>query len=186
MKIIVGLGNPGLGYRHTRHNVGFMVIDQLCAERGLRLTRRAFRGRLGEGQIGAEPVILFQPQTFMNLSGSAVGALVKFHKLPLENLLVICDDLYLPPGKLRLRKIGSDGGHKGLKSIIQHLGKQNFPRLRLGVGEPEPGLTAESYVLQKFSKAERPQLEAMIDRAADCALTWVYHGIDEAMNRFNG
>jgi peptidyl-tRNA hydrolase, PTH1 family len=186
MKVIVGLGNPGLGYRNTRHNAGFLVIDQLSAERGIRLTRRAFRGKLGEGPVGSEAVLLFQPQTFMNLSGQAVGALVKFHKLPLEDLLVICDDLYLPPGRLRLRKQGSDGGHRGLKSIVQHLGKQNFPRLRLGIGEPEPGLAGESYVLQKFPKAEKPVVEAMIDRAAQCALTWVYHGIEEAMNRFNG
>jgi peptidyl-tRNA hydrolase, PTH1 family len=185
MKVIVGLGNPGLGYRYTRHNIGFRVIDQLCAERDIRLTRRAFRGRLGEGQIGAETVILFQPQTYMNLSGSAVGALMKFHKLSREDLLVICDDLYLPLGKLRLRKMGSDGGHKGLKSITQHLGGQKFPRLRLGIGEPEPGLTGEKYVLLKFPKADQPEAEAMIDRAADCALTWVYHGIEEAMNRFN-
>ena len=185
MKLIVGLGNPGLSYRATRHNIGFMVVEALAAERGLRITRRAFRGRLGEGTIGKEQVILLEPQTFMNLSGESVGAAARFYHIPLEDILVICDDLNLPVGKLRLRRSGTDGGHNGLSSIIKHLGSQQFARLRIGIDSPPPGLTGEKYVLSRFSKAERPIIEAAVARAAECALTWVYYGPEEAMNRFN-
>ncbi len=185
MKILVGLGNPGLTYRGTRHNLGFMVIERLAAERDLPLRRRAFHGRLGEGNIGAERVVLFEPLTYMNLSGQAVSGLLRFHQCALEDLLIICDDLNLPLGKLRLRPRGSDGGHKGLASIIQQLGKQDFPRLRIGIAPPPPQFAAEKYVLSRFSREERGPLEEAVGKAVECALTWVYHGVEEAMNRFN-
>jgi peptidyl-tRNA hydrolase, PTH1 family len=186
MKLIVGLGNPGLAYRATRHNVGFMVVEALAAERGIRISRRAFRGRLGEGTIGKEQVILLEPQTFMNLSGESVGAAARFHHIPLENILVICDDLNLPVGKLRVRRSGSDGGHNGLTSVIQHLSSKEFARLRVGIDQPPPGLDSVKYVTGKFSKTERPAIEEAIVRAVECALTWVYYGAEETMNRYNG
>ena len=185
MKLIVGLGNPGLSYRGTRHNLGFMVVEQLAAERGLTISKRAFRGRRGEGRIGAEQVILFEPLTFMNLSGEAVREVTKFFSIPPENLLVICDDINLPLGKLRLRRAGSDGGHKGLASLLRCLGTPEFARLRVGVDAPPPQMAAEDYVLQRFSRQERPLLEETVARAAEAALTWVYYGLEEAMNRFN-
>ena len=186
MKLIVGLGNPGLTYRGTRHNVGFMVLEQIAAERGIKLNQKAFRGLRGDGQIGAESVILFLPLTYMNLSGDAVRETMKFYKIPREDLLVICDDLNLPLGKLRMRRSGSDGGQKGLGSIIRNLGGEEFARLRIGIDSPPPGQPAERYVLGKFPKNDRPIIEAAVMRAAEAAITWVYYGPDEAMNRFNG
>jgi PTH1 family peptidyl-tRNA hydrolase len=163
-----------------------MVIDRLAETRAISLSRRAFHSRSGEGKVGAEQILLAKPQTYMNLSGNAVREIVKFHQASLEDILIICDDLNLPPGKIRLRPQGTDGGHKGLKSIIHNLGKQNFPRLRLGIGAPPPDLAAEKYVLSRFSRSERPAVEEALSRAAECALTWIYYGPEEAMNRFNG
>jgi len=185
MKILIGLGNPGSSYRGTRHNVGFSVLERLAQERDIRLRRRAFHGRLGEGKVGAEEVLLFQPLTYMNLSGKAVAAIARFCRAALENILVICDDINLPLGKIRLRRRGSDGGHKGLHSIIHHLGSQNFPRLRIGIGQPPSDIVAEKYVLSRFSREERPLAEEAVGRAVECALTWIYYGAEEAMNRFN-
>jgi len=166
--------------------MGFTVVESLAAERGIRLGKRSFRGRRGEGKIGSEEVILFEPQTYMNLSGEAVREIVKFYRIPVEEVLVICDDLNLPLGKIRLRREGSDGGHKGLESIIRNLGGQGFPRLRVGIGTPPPDVAGERYVLSRFSRNERPLLEETIACAVECALTWIYYGAEEAMNRFNG
>jgi peptidyl-tRNA hydrolase, PTH1 family len=185
MKLIVGLGNPGLSYRNTRHNVGFMAVEALASERGIRIGARGFHARKGEGKIGAESVLLLEPQTFMNLSGEAVREAARFHRVALDDILVICDDLNLPLGKLRLRRGGSDGGHKGLASITRQLGNQEFPRLRIGIDQPPDDMAAETYVLKRFAKADTPIIAEAIARAVECTLTWVYHGIDEAMNRFN-
>lgn len=185
MKIIVGLGNPGSSYKDTRHNVGFMVIDWLARDRGIAINQRGFHSKRGEGKIGAESVLLVEPQTYMNLSGNAVREIARFYKVPLTDLLIICDDLNLPTGKLRLRPKGSAGGHNGITSIIRNLGTEDFPRLRLGIDLPPGDMAAEAYVLKRFSKQERETIEDAVIRAAECVLTWVYHGIDEAMNRYN-
>lgn len=186
MKIVVGLGNPGSSYKDTRHNVGFMVIDCLARDRGIAVNQRGFHSRRGEGRIGAEQVLLIEPQTYMNLSGNAVREVVKFYRVPLTDLLVICDDLNLPTGRLRLRPKGSAGGHNGLTSIIRNLGTEEFARLRIGIDMPPFDMAAETYVLKRFSREERPLIDDTVARAAECTLTWIYHGIDEAMNRYNG
>jgi PTH1 family peptidyl-tRNA hydrolase len=185
MKMIVGLGNPGFSYRRTRHNFGFMVVNAIARERGIRLRRDRFRAVQGEGRIGSEQVVLLRPQTFMNRSGRAVAAAVERRNCALENILIICDDVDLPLGKLRMRRSGSAGGHKGMVSIIESLGSREFPRLRLGVGQPPEDVDMMSYVLGAFRRGEWPVVREAIARAVQAAETWVYHGIDEAMNRFN-
>jgi len=185
MKIIVGLGNPGLSYRRTRHNLGFMVLDALAAARDFRFRRAAGRSSRAEGAIGKQKTILVKPMTFMNLSGEAVGAALRYYDCPLEDLLVICDDVNLDLGRMRLRRSGSDGGHNGLKSVIQHLHSQDFARLRLGVGAPPEHMDMMAYVLSSFRRNEWPTVRETIDRSVQAVETWVYHGANEAMNRFN-
>ncbi len=185
MKIIIGLGNPGFAYRRTRHNFGFMVLAALAEAKHWRFHCAGFRSTQAEGQIGKEKVLLVRPMTFMNLSGQTVAGVVKHHRLPLEDLLVICDDVSLDLGRLRLRRSGSAGGHNGLKSIIEHLHSQNFSRLRLGVGQPPAGMEMMDYVLGVFRRGEWSLVHDTIERAVQVVETWVYHGVDEAMNRFN-
>ncbi len=186
MKIIVGLGNPGLKYRRTRHNLGFQVMDALASQRDLRFTRGRFRGMQAEGGIGKEKALLVKPLTFMNDSGACVAPLVHYFHVELGDLLVVCDDVNLDVGKLRLRREGSAGGHNGLTSVIRHLGGEAFPRLRLGVGRPPEWMDMMSYVLGTFPRGEAKLVQEMVDRAVLAVETWVYHGVDEAMNRFNG
>jgi PTH1 family peptidyl-tRNA hydrolase len=185
MKIIVGLGNPGLRYRRTRHNLGFMVVGRLAEQRGLRFRRGRFKCTQAESEIGKEQVLLVRPMTFMNLSGVCVASVARQHGCEGSQLLVVCDDVNLELGKLRLRRSGSAGGHKGLESIIQQLHDQQFPRLRLGIGQPSAGMEMMRYVLSPFRREEWPAASEMIERAAQAAETWVYYGLDEAMNRFN-
>ena len=185
MKLIVGLGNPGLKYRRTRHNIGFMVVDALAAQRDLHFRRGKFRGMQAEGQIGKERVVLAKPLTYMNDSGACVGGLVRYHHCALEDLLVISDDIQLDLGKLRLRRSGSAGGHHGLESIIKHLSTSEFPRLRLGVGRPPEWMDMMSYVLSPFPRADAKLVAETVDRAVLAVETWLYHGLGEAMNRFN-
>jgi len=185
MKLIVGLGNPGLGYRRTRHNIGFMVVTELARLRDITLRRARFQCTGGEGEIGKERVILARPYTFMNASGECVAGLVRHHECPLSDLLVVCDDVNLPLGKLRLRRSGTAGGHNGLTSIIQRLQSEDFPRLRVGVGGPPEGVDMMKYVLGVFRRGEWPAVEEAIGRAVQAIETWVYHGVEEAMNRFN-
>jgi PTH1 family peptidyl-tRNA hydrolase len=182
---IVGLGNPGRRYSRTRHNLGFMVLDRLASE--WNATFRKGRGpfEAAETHIGEESVVLAKPETFMNASGEAVAALLARHSIPLPNLLVICDDFHLPLGCIRLRKQGSHGGHKGLSSIIRHLHDDSFPRIRMGIGESPNGEAVE-YVLTSFSREERKAVERMVETAAQAAAVFVEHGIDNAMNVFNG
>jgi peptidyl-tRNA hydrolase, PTH1 family len=185
MKLVVGLGNPGTKYRGTRHNIGFDVVDRLAqAGPDVRFSRQ-FDGLLGEIEIDFRRVLLLKPETFMNLSGRAVGQAVRFYKLPLEDVLVICDDLSLPVGKLRLRPGGSDGGHKGLRDIASHLGTDQFSRLRIGIGE-HGDVDAVDYVLTRFRSAELPIIEDASILATQAVAVWVTQGIDAAMNRFNG
>ncbi|HZT08327.1 MAG TPA: aminoacyl-tRNA hydrolase [Chloroflexota bacterium] len=184
-KLIVGLGNPGPRYHHTRHNVGFAVVAELGR-------RHNVPGRsrgpviVGEGAISGQPVVLAQPTTMMNASGAPVALLRKRHNVwSLDDLLVVVDDMDLALGTVRLRPRGSAGGHNGLKSIIDALGSQDFPRLRVGIGRPPPGVDPIDYVLTRFSPAERATIEKAIATAADAVECWIEHGADETMNRFN-
>ncbi len=185
MKVIVGLGNPGSKYAGTRHNVGFEVIDYLAAAPTVGPFRSRFQALVAEAAEGGEPVLLVKPETFMNLSGRAVRQLVDFYKLPLADLLVISDDFNLPLGKLRVRPKGSHGGQNGLRDIQQQLGTDEYPRLRIGVGQPGPG-EAVDHVLSRFKPAERKAVEEAVAKAAEAALIWVRQGIEACMNRVNG
>jgi PTH1 family peptidyl-tRNA hydrolase len=184
MKLVVGLGNPGTKYRGTRHNIGFDVVDRLAQAGPQARFTHEFDGLLGEVEIDHRRVLLFKPETFMNKSGRAVGQVVRFFKLPLADLLVVCDDLSLPTGKLRLRAAGSDGGHKGLRDIISHLGTELYSRLRIGIGDAGE-IDAVDYVLTRFRSAEVPIIEDALILATQAVAVWVTQGIDAAMNRFN-
>lgn len=185
-RLIVGLGNPGTMYQATRHNIGFEAVHRL-AEGGsdVRFVRK-FDGLLAEIEIDFRRVLLLKPETFMNLSGRCVRQAIQFYKLvPAEDLLVICDDLSLPLGKLRLRPGGSDGGQKGLRDIALQLGTDQFSRLRIGIGDRGP-IDAADFVLSRFRPAERPAVEDALILATQAAAVWVSQGIQPAMNRFNG
>jgi PTH1 family peptidyl-tRNA hydrolase len=185
MKVIVGLGNPGPKYAGTRHNVGFDVIDYLAAGPGCSPFREKFEAFVAEMKEGDETVLLVKPLTFMNLSGRSVRAIADFYKVPVESLLVICDDFNLPLGKLRVRVKGSHGGQNGLRNIQEQLGTDAYTRLRLGVGAPTFG-DAVDHVLSKFKPGERSAVEEAVANAAQAALTWVRQGAEAAMNKFNG
>ncbi len=184
--LITGLGNPGREYRESRHNVGFMAVDRLCSELEIQINRLQSKALVGTGRWGDSRIILAKPQTYMNLSGQAVVQLLRFYKVPLENLLVIHDDLDLPMGTLRMRPEGGPGGQKGLASIIQLLGTQQFARLRIGIGRPPGRMDPADYVLQSFSKADREALSIILQTAADAAKAFMADGLQPAMNRFNG
>jgi PTH1 family peptidyl-tRNA hydrolase len=184
-KLVVGLGNPGSKYEGTRHNIGFEVIDRLAeGGAGARFSRK-FDGLVAETEIDFRRVILLKPETFMNLSGRAVAQALRFYKLELADLLVVCDDLSLPLGKLRLRGGGSDGGQKGLRDIIACLGSDAFARLRLGIGDRGPADAAD-FVLSRFRGAERPVIDDALILAAQAVAVWTTQGLAAAMNRFNG
>jgi PTH1 family peptidyl-tRNA hydrolase len=183
--LVVGLGNPGTKYHGTRHNIGFELVDRL-AQAGLpRSFSRKFDGQFSEIAIDFRRVLLLKPETFMNLSGRSVGQAVRFFKLALTDFLVVCDDLSLPLGKLRLRPGGSDGGQKGLRDIAAHLGTDQFPRLRIGIGDRDE-IDAVDFVLTRFRSAERPLIDDALILASQAVAVWVTQGIDAAMNRFNG
>ena len=184
--LIVGFGNPGREYRENRHNIGFMLIDRLSMRLDARMRRMQSKALLGSATYRDAKVILAKPQTFMNLSGQAVQGLVRFYKVPLENIMIAHDDLDLPFGVLRLRPDGGAGGQKGVKSTIEHLGTQDFPRLRLGIGRPPGRMDAAAYVLQDFAKGDEQILSETLERAADSVLTFIDFGLDKAMNQFNG
>jgi len=184
-KLIVGLGNPGRIYRYNRHNVGFQVIDHLAKAHGLRFNQRRANARLAMGHIAGVPVILAKPQTFMNLSGRPVAGLIRFYGVALSNMLVVYDDLDLPVGRIRLRPGGGTGGHKGMKSLIEHLGSEEFPRLRIGIGRPPGHMDPADYVLQDFSTTEGEVLRPTLERAIAAIARWLTAGLDAAMNEFN-
>ena len=184
--LIVGLGNPGREYAHNRHNVGFMAVDQLAKAHSAAFTRRQSKALITSIRIGEAPVILAKPQTFMNLSGESVASLVKFYDVPLNQLLVCFDDLDLPVGTIRLRAEGGSAGQNGMKSIIQHLGTQNFPRLRLGIGRPPGRMDPAAYVLQDFKDFDAEVMDMTLDKAAQAIETFVKEGVVTAMNKFNG
>jgi PTH1 family peptidyl-tRNA hydrolase len=184
MKVIVGLGNPGPKYAGTRHNVGFDVVDYLAAAPGCSPFREKFEALVSETKDGDETVLLVKPLTFMNLSGRAVRALLDFYKVSVENLIVVCDDISLPLGKLRVRTKGSHGGQNGLRNVQEQLGTDAYTRLRIGVGAP--AFDAVDHVLSKFKPGERAAVDAAVAAAAQAALTFVRRGAEAAMNAFNG
>jgi len=182
MKAIVGLGNPGREYASTRHNIGFDVIEELARRWNVRL--RPWKSAADIAVVTGRGAVLVEPQTFMNLSGDAVGRLAAFHKLDAADVLVVVDEVQLPLGRIRLRRSGSAGGHNGLKSIIQHIGTE-FPRLRIGVGRGDPQWDLADHVLSRFGREEREAVAEAVNRAADAVETFVDEGIEVAMNRFN-
>ena len=185
--IIFGLGNTGATYAHPRHNVGFDVTDRLARHYGVSLTRDRCKGLLAEVNAGDRRLVICQPQTLMNLSGDCVAPLMQWYKCPPERILVICDDIDLKPGALRLRAKGSAGTHNGLKSIVHYLPQGNFARLRVGVGAPPPEMDLVGWVLGTFTTPEEREAQAAaLDRAAEAALDWFENGTDHAMTRFNG
>lgn len=188
MKIIVGLGNPGKDYANTRHNVGFDVINKLAYDHNIDMNKSKFKACIGEGRIGFEKVILVQPLTYMNLSGDSVRDIVAFYKLEPEDLIICCDDINLPIGNIRIRSKGSDGGQKGLRSIIGGLGYDNFVRIRVGVGEKPKEWDLANYVLSKFTPDEHDNIVHGITAATDSIETIVkdkLNGVSEAMNKYN-
>ena len=186
MKLIAGLGNPGPRYAQTRHNIGYAVVDELARRWGVRVEKyeRRYEALLGEAQVASEQVLLLKPQTYMNLSGRSVLAVKQFYKLADLDLLVICDDLDLPVGRIRLRASGSGGGQKGLENILLRLASNDIPRLRIGIGKVDPSVTSE-YVLSRFAPDEREAMERALSAAADAVECWLDRGIEAAMNQFN-
>lgn len=185
MKLVVGLGNPGKQYTGTRHNVGFEVIAELATRYGVSKPRSKFNAELAEVMMGTEKVVLVSPLTFMNLSGQSVQPFVDFYKLDCEDLMVVCDDMNLDVGRLRIRTKGSAGGQNGLKDIINRLGSPEFPRLRVGVGRPPPKWNASDFVLGKFDEVDRVSMDKTVKRAADAVEIWVKEGALKAMSQFN-
>lgn len=186
MKMIVGLGNPGPEYRMTRHNVGFRVADRLAERWDAEFTREKYRSLVAEAVCDGERVLLIKPLTFMNRSGEAVSRALRYTSVDRRDMLVVVDDVNLGLGGVRLRAEGSAGGHNGLKSIIAALGSEDFPRLRIGVGRDRAGESLVDHVLSGFASREQPEVEAMLARGAEAAERFVTHGIERAMNDFNG
>ncbi len=200
MRLVVGLGNPGRRYQGTRHNVGYMILAELAKKFGLTPPRERFHGEVVEADLGGSGgderpatavagggirALLLSPTTFMNLSGSSVQEVMSFYKLPNHELLVLCDDLNLPVGKLRFRAGGSAGGQKGLDDIIARLGTEEFSRLRLGIGPPPDGWDWADYVLSKFHPDELPAIEQAVGLAAEAVAVWARQGIEFCMNEYN-
>lgn len=185
-KLLVGLGNPGTEYTGTRHNIGFMCLETLASRHGIQgKSHPRFRAMLGQGRIGSVPVLLAQPLTYMNLSGESVQAIRAFYKIADADILIIYDDTALPFGRVRFRPDGSAGSHNGMKSIIQYLGTQTIPRLRVGVGEPPPQWALRDYVLGQFTPEEQAQLPHFTAQCADAMACWLSRGMEPAMNTFN-
>ena len=185
MKLVVGLGNPGEAYEGTRHNLGFMVLDRLAARYGTSVDVKKKKSMIGRFRLGKERVMLLKPQTFVNLSGEAVLYMASFLRIMPENIVVICDDINLPLGKIRIRKYGSSGGHNGIKSLIQFLRSDNFPRIRIGIGNPQDTQKLESYVLDKFSPEELQVLDPIVEKVCTAIEAVVNGEIETAMNTYN-
>ncbi len=185
MILIAGLGNPGKEYENTRHNAGFLVLDTLAQKLGADLSERKHRALCGKAVIGGQKVILLKPQTYMNSSGESIRAAADYYKVPPEDILVVYDDISLAPGQLRIRAKGSAGGHNGIKSIIAHLGTQEFPRVKVGIGEKPPRMDLADYVLGHFSSGEKKIMEEAAKEAADAICEIVNVGIEQAMNDHN-
>ncbi|MED3354988.1 aminoacyl-tRNA hydrolase [Bacillus thuringiensis] len=185
MKLIVGLGNPGREYELTRHNIGFMAIDELAKRWNISLNEQKFKGVFGAGFVNGEKVILLKPLTYMNLSGESIRPLMDYYKIDVEDFVVMYDDLDIPVGKLRLRMKGSAGGHNGVKSTISHLGTQEFQRIRMGIDCPKNGMKVVDYVLGRFTSEEIPDVNHSIEKAADACEEWLNKPFLQIMNTFN-
>ncbi|WP_270816128.1 aminoacyl-tRNA hydrolase [Hungatella effluvii] len=185
MYLIAGLGNPTREYEKTRHNVGFEAIDILADKAGTTVTEKKHKALYGKGYIGGQKVILAKPQTYMNLSGESIREIADFYKIEPENIIILCDDINLSEGQLRIRLKGSAGGHNGLKNIISHLGTQEFPRIRIGVGEKPRGMDLADYVLGRFPKEQQAAMEEAYRDAAEAACMMIEDGADAAMNHYN-
>ena len=184
--LLVCLGNPGKQYENTRHNIGFLAADELARREGIKVNKLRYRALTGELRVGGQRVLVLKPQTYMNLSGEAVKLAGGFYKIPPDHVLVISDDVALPLGKLRIRSGGSAGGHNGLKNIIAHLGTDQFPRIRVGVGAPQhPEHEMVDWVIGGFTPAERKVVDEAVGRAVDAAVCVIEKGVQEAQNRFN-
>lgn len=183
--LVAGLGNPGDRYRDTRHNLGFRVVESLARARGGRWREPGRTRRAARIDVAGRDVLLLEPLTFMNLSGDALRPVVDAEALPMNRILVVCDDIALPLGQLRLRPGGSDGGHNGLASVIERLDANDFPRLRMGVGPVPPRVDAAEFVLAEFLPEEKTAVDEMITTSAECVVAWVTDGIGRAMGRYN-
>ncbi|NPV26910.1 MAG: aminoacyl-tRNA hydrolase [Firmicutes bacterium] len=184
-KLIIGLGNPGEEYSRTRHNLGFMAIDHLSSQWGIPVRKSKYQALWGEGRVGVAKVVLIKPQTFMNLSGQAVKGFVQAYQLTPQDILVIYDDLDLPVGRIRLRARGGAGGHRGLQSIIQLLGTDQFSRIRIGIGRPPSKTETVDYVLHPFLPAEQEVIDNILSNIHEVVETWLEQGIEVAMNQYN-
>lgn len=186
MYIIAGLGNPESKYDKTRHNIGFRLIDELAVRNGIKFSDRKHNGLVGKGIISGEKVILLKPLTYMNLSGECVGPAADYYKVEPENVIILFDDISLDVGRIRIRKKGSAGGHNGIKSIIAHLGSENFPRLKFGVGDKPKEMDLADYVLGRFSSQDEATVSEGIKRACEAVECMIGEGCDAAMNKYNG
>lgn len=186
MYIIVGLGNPESKYDKTRHNIGFRLIDELAVRNGITFSDRKHNGLVGKGIISGEKVILLKPLTYMNLSGECVGPAADYYKVEPENVIILFDDISLDVGRIRIRKKGSAGGHNGIKSIIAHLGSENFLRLKFGVGDKPKEMDLADYVLGRFSSQDEATVSEGIKRACEAVECMIGEGCDVAMNKYNG
>lgn len=185
MYLIVGLGNPGEEYTRTRHNMGFEVIDKLAEKYNIKVSKHKFDGLYGKGEIEGEKVVLLKPQTYMNLSGNAVGQFVSFFKVDQDEIIVIYDDIDIPTGTIKIRKQGSAGSHNGMKSVINELATEKFPRIRIGTGTTEKIYDLVDYVLEKIKEDEYKKLEESVDMAQEAIIQILQNGIDNAMNKYN-
>lgn len=188
MKLIVGLGNPGKEYVRHRHNIGFMVVDRFAKLQGLSFDKKQSKAKVAEGTVEGSRLVLAKPQTYMNLSGLSVQGLMAKTRLPPSEIVVVCDDMDLPLGKIRIRPSGGSAGHNGLKSIIAALGTQEFPRLRVGIGRPDPASPDSTidFVLTGFAGEEREAIDAAVERACEALLLALKDGLQAAMNKYNG
>ena len=184
MKVIVGLGNPGVHYQMSRHNIGFQVVDRLAHLNHILISTKRFKSLYGKGRIDSQEVVLVKPMTFMNLSGEAVKKAVHFFKAGLEDLIVVHDDMDLPFGRLRFKQRGGDGGHQGVRSIIESMGGNHFLRLKVGIGRPPKGTDPAEYVLHDFDTMEQPRLDEILSQAAEALRVMLLEGLQTAMNRY--
>lgn len=186
MYIIAGLGNPDAKYDKTRHNIGFRMVEALAARNNIEIDDKKHKGLIGKGVIGGQKVVLVKPLTYMNLSGECIRAVADYYKVDVEDIIILYDDISLDVGKIRIRKKGSAGGHNGIKSIIAHLGSENFPRLKFGVGDKPKGMDLADYVLGRFSAGEEAIIDDSMKKVCEAVECMVTEDADAAMNRFNG
>ncbi|HOQ00338.1 MAG TPA: aminoacyl-tRNA hydrolase [Acetivibrio clariflavus] len=185
LSVVIGLGNPGPRYENTRHNVGFDTVDLLSKKHNIDVTKVKHKALIGDGNIGGHRVLLVKPQTFMNLSGESVREIIEWYKVPVENIIIIYDDIDLPVGKIRIRPKGSAGTHNGMRSVIYQIQSEDFPRIRIGIDKPPQNWDLADFVLSKFSTDERKSVEEAIANAAEAVEVILNSGIDKAMNRYN-